>query len=419
MFRRLRLRSGFALPSLQTAEHFLILIDGDSHLDRRAASLQTLNRYLDPSDKPFWQGYLGVNSLSALRQAEAHTAEAVTEIGSFYRDVLNRSADPDPGVITNWENALGTSSAAAVRMSFAVSAEAASDIAGLYVGEFGRQADPGAIPYWQTALAGPWHLTGIRWYFAHLPDAAAAISSVYQQVLGRAADSSASYFQDQLQNPDYNLSNVAFDLASSAEAASKVTSLLNSYQVGSPFAIQFSEAELASGVSLSQIGSDLLQLAAYNPPDQTILPPGIPVGPYRDLAPNPGAIPIGARDILSYRTFIYDQGTDTYQVQFHFRNDMKPTPTYNDRGSSPRTEEFGFVIVTPGTPTPTDGKNPLFGIRIGFKSYYPGLLYGKPYFIVYANGQAISPVTGRTVSDEESHYPIDVRSTARSILQSY
>ena len=288
-----------------------------------------------------------------------------------------------------------------------------------YLQVLARPADQWGMPYLQDSMGNGWSLSDTRFVLAHSDEAAARIDDIYRQTLNRGAEGSAiSGLQNALSSGD-TLQAIRWRGAHSIESSINLEALFNSYagSNAAPFALAYEEALLGTGYSFGDVNTQLLALVAEPVPTIAFPPAGTQIAPYNDRIPVPGDVPIAARQMLSYRSFIYYPQTGAYQVIFHFPNSMEAIPTFNQRGSTPGDTEVGFYIVAPGSSIPSPGQNPVNGIRVGFSSYHrDSPLYQKPYFILYANGQAISPVTGRTVPAAKSHYPIDLLSSMTSYM---
>jgi hypothetical protein len=147
------------------------------------------------------------------------------------------------------------------------------------------------------------------------------------------------------------------------------------------------------------------------------LPDGTPVAPYGERVVSFKNLPMNTRQILQYRVFSQDDVTKEWRLGW----DLPLPPKSQFRTTTPEggpaaddDDVNGYVIAPPGSPPlPEEGskKEPRSGLRFGTECPYTG----QSYFKVFNDGrQAISPVTGRTVSPDspEAHYPVDaVRSS--------
>jgi RHS repeat-associated protein len=131
---------------------------------------------------------------------------------------------------------------------------------------------------------------------------------------------------------------------------------------------------------------------------------GQSIDPYGEQYVGLSQTPTNAQQILQYRIFYYDTESGTWSVGFDFpASGSQVTPTYARRGPDAGTSEVGFVVSPPGSPAVVPGQNPQSSVRVGFEN----VVTGDAYYITYnADGQAISPVTGRTVGNDLAHYPI-------------
>jgi hypothetical protein len=151
------------------------------------------------------------------------------------------------------------------------------------------------------------------------------------------------------------------------------------------------------------------------------LPDGTPVAPYGERAVSFKNLPMNARQILQHRTFFQDDETKEWRIGMDLplppQSEYRPTTRRSGPGAG--VEINGYVIAPPGSPPlPEEGseQEPASGLRYGKESPYTGLLYFK---VFNGDGQAISPVTGRTGirKSPETHYPVDpVRSSAETKL---
>jgi hypothetical protein len=139
--------------------------------------------------------------------------------------------------------------------------------------------------------------------------------------------------------------------------------------------------------------------------NEALTPPkGAPVWPHNDPYVPFDELPESSRQILQYRTFVYDAATATWRVQFTFPWESEITPTIARRGEGAGTEQSGYVVTPPGSPPVVPETNPLSALRLGFSTPF----FSGPYFVVYnESGQPISPATGQTVPRPLQHYPLD------------
>jgi hypothetical protein len=141
----------------------------------------------------------------------------------------------------------------------------------------------------------------------------------------------------------------------------------------------------------------------------TDLPDGTLVSPYGEKAVSYKNLPMNARQILGYRGFVQDDVTGEWYVGMDLPPDSEARFTLQVRGQDAGLADSGYVIAPPGSPAlPPEGSEdePKSGLRYG--DWNPYTL--APYFKVFNDeGQAISPVTGRTVGrlSSEAHYPVD------------
>lgn len=228
------------------------------------------------------------------------------------------------------------------------------------------------------------------------------------------------FWQDALSN-GLALHDVRWDVAHSGEAAARIQGLFADAQLQVPHLDGLRQWQDALGLSRSmafiqQEVTDLRLLTAYEP-GNSLPPPGTPIGPFREALVPLDQIPDNARGILQYRAIFYDQTTGKYEIGFSFplSSGFTSEPAFNQRGEAPGNNEVGIFVLLPESPPFPRGQglNPRLGIRVGYN--YRGT--GVPYFRVFnSKGQAISPVTGKTVGAGDSHYPLDI---LRSLRQSY
>jgi hypothetical protein len=140
------------------------------------------------------------------------------------------------------------------------------------------------------------------------------------------------------------------------------------------------------------------------------LPDGAPIQPFGEPNVSYKKLPEGAQQVLQWRFFVQDDQTGEWHIGMSFpAGGTQVRPAKVTRGQDAGIAESGYVLSPPGSPPlPPEGsgKNPPSGIRLGSYTKYTG----QAYFRVYnAGGQPISPVTGRTVTDESQlgHYPLD------------
>jgi hypothetical protein len=139
------------------------------------------------------------------------------------------------------------------------------------------------------------------------------------------------------------------------------------------------------------------------------LPDGTPVAPYDEKAVSYNNLPMNARQILKYRMFVQDDVTGEWNVGMDVPPGSEARFTLKTRGQDAGKDDSGWVIAPPGSPPlPPEGseQEPKSGLRYG--KWNPST--SEPYFKVFNDGgQAISPVTGRTVGSRtpEAHYPVD------------
>jgi hypothetical protein len=139
------------------------------------------------------------------------------------------------------------------------------------------------------------------------------------------------------------------------------------------------------------------------------LPNGTPVTPYDEKAVSYNNLPMNARQILKYRMFVQDDVTEEWHVGMDVPPGSAARFTLKTRGQDAGKADSGWVIAPPGSPPlPPEGSGdePRSGLRYG--KLNPST--SEPYFKVFNDeGQAISPVTGRTVEklSPEAHYLVD------------
>jgi hypothetical protein len=139
------------------------------------------------------------------------------------------------------------------------------------------------------------------------------------------------------------------------------------------------------------------------------LPDRTPVAPYDEQVVSYNNLPMNARQILQYRMFVQDDVTGEWNVGMDVPPGSEARFTLKTRGQDAGKDDSGWVIAPPGSPPlPPEGSEdePRSGLRYGFRS--PITL--EPYFKVFNDeGQAISPVTGRTLGKNSPalHYPVD------------
>ncbi|WP_375283171.1 RHS repeat-associated core domain-containing protein [Marinicauda pacifica] len=137
------------------------------------------------------------------------------------------------------------------------------------------------------------------------------------------------------------------------------------------------------------------------------VPPGTPISPYLEPYVPYNQLPLSARQVLSSRFLVRDDQTGELWLGFDIQTWNKG-PTFPRRGFLARFFPNGTVYCPVGVPLPPpySERNPSPGFR-----YTPhGLDPRSPFPNIKAyndNGQAISPVTGRTISPRspEAHYP--------------
>lgn len=157
-------------------------------------------------------------------------------------------------------------------------------------------------------------------------------------------------------------------------------------------------------------------VTAKDPPD------GTPVAPYGERVVSFNKLPMNTRQILQYRVFSQDDKTGEWKIGMDLP--MAGTAvriTTKTRGQGAETDDSGLVFSPPGSPPLPEEESreePRSGLRYGQWNPYTQ----QPYFKAFNDsGQAISPVTGRTVSrkSSEAHYPVDpVRSWSGSAFNS-
>jgi hypothetical protein len=137
---------------------------------------------------------------------------------------------------------------------------------------------------------------------------------------------------------------------------------------------------------------------------------GTPVAPYGERAVSFKNLPINARQILQYRVFSQDDETKEWRIGMELpMPESEVRKTTKTSGPGAGVDESGLVFSPPGSPPLPDENSreePSSGVRYGNWNRFTG----QPYFKVFNDGaQAISPVTGRTVSPKspEAHYPVD------------
>ncbi|MGH6837660.1 MAG: hypothetical protein ACREDT_02430 [Methylocella sp.] len=141
----------------------------------------------------------------------------------------------------------------------------------------------------------------------------------------------------------------------------------------------------------------------------TDLPDGTLVSPYGEKSVSFNNLPKNTKQILKYRGFVQNDATREWYVGFDLPPDSEARFTLKVRGQDAGIADSGYVIAPPGSPAlPPEGseQNPKSGLRYGDWNLYTG----EPYFKVFnADGQPISPVTGRTADKNAPtvHYPVD------------
>lgn len=140
------------------------------------------------------------------------------------------------------------------------------------------------------------------------------------------------------------------------------------------------------------------------------LPAGTPIAPYGELVVPKSQLPPGSKQVLSYRQFVRDDETGQWHVTFH-----GPMAGSELRSTYSNGEVNGFALSPPGSPAlppPGSGLEPKSGFRVGYKNALTGEAYVRSF---NDQGQAISPVTGKTVSNQSNaaHYPVDPRNSLR------
>ena len=216
-----------------------------------------LGRTADPGGLAAWtQVVEATTSLSGVHASLANSPEGQGDISNLYQAVLGRTVDP--GGLVAWTQALeATTSLSGVRADLANSPEGQGDICNLYQAVLGRTVDPGGLVVSTQALEATTSLSEVRVDLANSPEGQGDISNLYQAVLGRTADPGGLVAWTQALATTTPLSGIRADLANSTEAQGKVTSvLLTDGDIVTASSIQAGQAQLASGLSLSDLVAD-------------------------------------------------------------------------------------------------------------------------------------------------------------------
>jgi hypothetical protein len=369
----------------------------------------------------------GAMTMDQVRYDLAHSKEAAGQIAAFYQSVFGPDATVSDADLASCQAALAAGQSlkdqqAYLRQAFSGSAAENAAVDNAYLAKLGRHADAGGLAVQEAALTAGTPLSTIEASLATSQEATQNIEGLYQDELGRPADPAGFAAQQSALASGTPPSVIRANIATSSEATVRINGAYwDAFgRDASAAEMTASQNALANGASLddlkgmlavaSQFVSKPITPVAYNP--RVASPqPGDAIGPYGEGYVPLAQVPANALGILQYRALFQDPKTGTYSVGFSFPSGYEVLPTYNKRGQTPDSVEVGFTVTPPGVPSVMPGNNPMPGLRIGFSSYHPSLL-GQSYFITYINaGQPISPITGKTVGNACSHYPLDTLNT--------
>ncbi len=138
-------------------------------------------------------------------------------------------------------------------------------------------------------------------------------------------------------------------------------------------------------------------------------PEGTPIEPFGEQVVSFKNLPPNAQQILKYRFFVQDEKTGLWHVGMLLPLGVEARVATQTRGQDAGIADSGYLVRPPDSPPlPPIGSNlnPSSAVRTGKFSPYTG----QPYFRTFnAEGQPISPVTGRVVPRQSgpAHYPMD------------
>ena len=194
-------------------------------------------------------------------------------VQSYYRNVLNRNAEPSG--LASWVGQLNSGvSPQTVATGFYSSTEYLTDVVNSYYQTYlGRTGESAGVQHWISAIQGGDRLQTVATdflsspeYLADHPGNTAYVESLYTNVLGRTGETAGINSWVNALNSGANPATVAADFVNSAESDALIvnsdyTNFLQ--RPGESAGVQNWISAIQRGVSLQTIGADFLSTSEY------------------------------------------------------------------------------------------------------------------------------------------------------------